>query len=200
MGPASTNIYIKATARRMHKIVNELKKIHFTTTTDEDVFFDENGDPPARYDVLNWQQDKDDFGFLLKEMALQNMTGFQWVGSESWISDLNTANAEWQHILKGSLGFAIPKDISDSRLANNIYKAVYAVAYALHNSYGCYKRDSEQAAPNVCTNLPDQQKPWQIVNELKKINFTTTDEDVFFDENGDPPARYDVLNWQQDKD
>ncbi|XP_053356874.1 extracellular calcium-sensing receptor-like [Clarias gariepinus] len=201
-----------------------------------------------------------DFGFLVKEMALQNMTGFQWVGSESWISDLNTANPEWQHILKGSLGFAIPKgklnglgefliklnpdphvaiykevwetifecqlptkttveikqmctskeslthvqniytDISDSRLANNIYKAVYAVAYALHNSYECSKGDNGQAAANVCTNIAENQKPWQIVNELKKIRFTTTDEDVFFDENGDPPARYDVLNWQQGKD
>ncbi|XP_053356458.1 extracellular calcium-sensing receptor-like [Clarias gariepinus] len=202
-----------------------------------------------------------DFGFLLKEMALQNMTDFQWIGSESWISDLNTANAEWQYILKGSLGFAIPEatinglgeflikitpasdiaiykelwetifqckfptqetfemkqvckgnesltqvrsiytDVSDLRIANNVYKAVYSVAYALHNSYGCSKRDSGQSAANVCTNLADNQKPWQIVNELKKIRFTTTtDEDVFFDENGDSAARYDVLNWQRNKD
>ncbi|XP_053356877.1 extracellular calcium-sensing receptor-like [Clarias gariepinus] len=201
-----------------------------------------------------------DFGFLLKEMALQNMTGFQWIGSESWISDFNIANAEWQHILKGSLGFAIPTakinglgeflsklnpasdiaiykvlwetifqcklpiqntvqmtqlckgneslsqvqniytDVSDLRIANNVYKAVYAVAYALHNSYGCSKRDKGQAAANVCTNLTDNQKPWQVVNHLKKLHFTTTTyEDVFFDENGDPAARYDVLNWQQDK-
>ncbi|XP_053356878.1 extracellular calcium-sensing receptor-like [Clarias gariepinus] len=202
-----------------------------------------------------------DIGFLLKEMALQNMTGFQWIGNESWISDLNTANAEWQHILKGSLGFAIPTakiygleeflsklnpafdiaiykelwetifqckfsiqntvemkesckgneslsqvqniytDVSDLRIANNVYKAVYAVAYALHNSYGCSQKDSGQPAANVCTNLADNQKPWQVVNNLKKLSFTTTtDEKVFFDENGDPAARYDVLNWQQDND
>ncbi|XP_026783505.3 extracellular calcium-sensing receptor-like [Pangasianodon hypophthalmus] len=202
-----------------------------------------------------------DFGFLLREMVLQNMTGFQWIGSESWISDLNTANAEWQHILKGSVGFAIPKakinglgefltklnpasniaiykevwetifqcklltqenvkmkqlcksnesltqvqnlytDVSDLRLANNVYKAVYAVAYALHNTYGCSKKDSGQESANVCTNLADNQQPWQVVNNLKKIHFTTTTgEDVFFDENGDPAARYDVLNWQQGND
>ncbi|KAF5895964.1 extracellular calcium-sensing receptor-like, partial [Clarias magur] len=40
-------------------VVNQLKKLRFTTTTDEDVFFDENGDPAARYDVLNWQLDND---------------------------------------------------------------------------------------------------------------------------------------------
>ncbi|KAK3570696.1 hypothetical protein QTP86_025015, partial [Hemibagrus guttatus] len=202
-----------------------------------------------------------DFGFLLREMVLQNMTGFQWIGSESWISDLNTVNAEWQHILEGSVGFAIPNakindlgsflaklnptfdvalykelwetifecefptqenvemkqlckgneslnqiqnmytDVSDLRVANNVYKAVYAVAYALHNSYGCLEKDSEHEGAIVCTKLADYQEPWKIVNELKKIHFTTTaGEDVFFDENGDPAARYDVLNWQQGKD
>ncbi|XP_060780463.1 extracellular calcium-sensing receptor-like [Neoarius graeffei] len=202
-----------------------------------------------------------DFRFLLREMVLQNMTGFQWLGSESWISELNTDNDEWQHILKGSVGFAIPNtkinglgefltklnpasnvalyekvwetifqcklptkenvemkqlcksnesltqvqnlytDVSDLRIANNVYKAVYAVAYALHNSYGCSEGDSGKEVPIVCTNLMNNQQPWKIVNELKKIHFTTTTgEDVFFDENGDPAARYDVLNWQQGKD
>ncbi|XP_047010450.2 extracellular calcium-sensing receptor-like [Ictalurus punctatus] len=201
-----------------------------------------------------------DFGFLLREMALQNMTGFQWIGSSSWISDLYTANAEWQHVLKESVGFGIPKakitglgefltklnpisdialyrelwetvfqcklsteenvemkqlcksnesltqvqnlytDVSELRFADNVYKAVYAVAYALHSSYGCSQRDNGQGA-DLCTNLADNQQPWKIVNELKKIHFTTAaGEDVYFDENGDPAARYDVLNWQQGKD
>ncbi|GAA6072776.1 extracellular calcium-sensing receptor-like, partial [Tachysurus ichikawai] len=200
-----------------------------------------------------------DFVFLLREMVLQNLTGFQWIGSESWISDVNTANAEWQHVLKGSVGFAIPKasinglgsfltklnpadvslhkevfetifqckfltqenadmkqlckgnesltqvpniytDVSDLRIANNVYKAVYAVAYALHNIYGCSEKENGQGAI-ACTKLADYQQPWKIVNELKKIRFmTTTGEDVFFDENGDPAARYEVLNCQQGKD
>ncbi|XP_058243999.1 extracellular calcium-sensing receptor-like [Hemibagrus wyckioides] len=202
-----------------------------------------------------------DMEVLLKEIALQNITGFQWIGSESWISDLNIATPEWQPILKGSMGFAIPKakinglgefltklnpasdvklykklwetifecklptretveikemckgneklsevqnqytDVSELQIANNVYKAVYAVAYALHNSYGCSKGDNGQEGPIVCTNLSDNHQPWHVVNELKKVHFTTTaGEDVFFDENGDPAARYDLLNWQQDKD
>ncbi|XP_053356457.1 extracellular calcium-sensing receptor-like [Clarias gariepinus] len=199
-----------------------------------------------------------DIGVLLKEMALQNLTGFQWIGSESWISNTNPANVQWQHLLKGSVGFAMPKaqikglgefltklnsasdvffykelwetifncklltqenadikqrcksneslnqvvnlytDVSELRIANNIYKAVYAVAYALHKRYGCLKKGSEQEGP-VCTNISDN-NPWQVVNELTKIHFTTrSGEDVYLDKNGDPAARYEVLNWQQGK-
>ncbi|XP_017320906.2 extracellular calcium-sensing receptor-like [Ictalurus punctatus] len=202
-----------------------------------------------------------DMEVLLKELALQNITGFQWIGSESWISDMNIATTEWQTILKGSMGFAIPKakinglgeflttlnpasdvdlykklwetifecklptrenselkdmckgneklsevqnqytDVSELQIANNVYKAVYAVAYALHHSYGCSKGDSGKEGAIVCTNLADNHQPWHVVNELKKLHFTTTmGEDVFFDENGDPAARYDLLNWQQGKD
>ncbi|XP_060780441.1 extracellular calcium-sensing receptor-like [Neoarius graeffei] len=199
-----------------------------------------------------------DLGVLLKEMALQNLTGFQWIGSESWIS--NPAIVEWQHLLIGSMGFAIPKaqinglgeflsklnpvsdaaiykelwetifecklptqenvemkqlckgneslsqvqnmytDVSELRIANNVYKAVYAVAYALHKIYSCSKTESGHEGSLECANITDN-KPWQVVSELKKLHFTsTTGEDVYFDENGDPAARYELLNWQQGKD
>ncbi|XP_060779028.1 extracellular calcium-sensing receptor-like [Neoarius graeffei] len=200
-----------------------------------------------------------DLGILLQEMALQNLTGFQWIGSESWISDINPAIVQWQNLLIGSMGFSMPKaqikglgqfltklnpasdasiykelwetifecklptqenaemkqmckgneslsqfqniytDVSELRIANNVYKAVYAVAYALHNIYNCSKRVSGQEGHISCANRTDN-KPWQVVNELKKLHFTTTaGEDVFFDENGDPAARYELLNWQQGK-
>ncbi|XP_060779027.1 extracellular calcium-sensing receptor-like [Neoarius graeffei] len=200
-----------------------------------------------------------DFGVLLKEMALQNLTGFQWIGSEDWISDINPDYAQWQHLLKGSMGFAIPKaqiqglgqfltkinpasdaaiykelwetifecklptqentemkqmckgdeslsqvqnhytDISALRVANNVYKAVYAVSYALHNLYNCSKKESGKEISFACANITDN-KPWQVVNKLKKLHFTTTvGEEVHFDENGDPAARYELLNWQQGK-
>ncbi|XP_053356551.1 extracellular calcium-sensing receptor-like [Clarias gariepinus] len=201
-----------------------------------------------------------DLGFLLKEMVLQNMTGFQWIGSESWISDINPANIQWQHVLKGAMGFAMPKaqikgleeflaklspasavslykelwetifdckfstqenaemkqvctgyetlsefqnqytDVSELRVANNVYKAVYAVAYSLHNKYGCSELENGQQRRTACTIITNN-KPWQVVSELQKLHFISpTGENVFFDANGDPAARYEVLNWQQDKD
>ncbi|XP_053356888.1 extracellular calcium-sensing receptor-like [Clarias gariepinus] len=51
-----------------------------------------------------------------------------------------------------------------------------------------------------CADITDD-KPWQVVNELKKVHFTTTaGEDVYFDEFGDPAARYELLNWQHGKE
>lgn len=41
----------------------------------------------------------------------------------------------------------------------------------------------------------------QVLNALRDVNFyTETGENVFFDKNGDPAARYDLLNWQQGDD
>lgn len=41
------------------QVLNALKEVSFFTGTGEKVYFDENGDPAARYDLLNWQQGKD---------------------------------------------------------------------------------------------------------------------------------------------
>ncbi|XP_015225719.1 PREDICTED: extracellular calcium-sensing receptor-like [Cyprinodon variegatus] len=40
---------------RIPMILQHLQKIHFKTKEGEDVYFNENGDPPARYEVINWQ-------------------------------------------------------------------------------------------------------------------------------------------------
>ncbi|XP_053356891.1 extracellular calcium-sensing receptor-like [Clarias gariepinus] len=47
-------------------VFSELKNLHFTTTAGEDVYFDENGDPAARYELLNWQQGTDGTIVLVK--------------------------------------------------------------------------------------------------------------------------------------
>ncbi|XP_007231600.3 extracellular calcium-sensing receptor-like [Astyanax mexicanus] len=85
------------------------------------------------------------------------------------------------------------EDISELRYANNIYNGVYAVAHSLHSllrcteNQGCEKRQTIQ--------------PWQVVESLKKVNFTTkTGEQVWFDSTGATAAKYDVINWQRGPD
>uniref|UniRef100_A0A669DKS8 Olfactory receptor C family, h1 n=1 Tax=Oreochromis niloticus TaxID=8128 RepID=A0A669DKS8_ORENI len=163
---------------------------------------------------------------LLEEALKQNLTGLQWVGSESWITASHLATKRYSGILTGSLGFTIRKakiaglrefllqfwetvfgcsfqsrlpgqiqcsgsekledinnpftDVSQLRISNNVYKAVYAVAHAMHNLLNC------------------GQSP-KAINQ-SYVNFTLqSGERVYFDENGDPSATYELVNWQKNQ-
>uniref|UniRef100_A0A671U7F7 Olfactory receptor C family, h1 n=1 Tax=Sparus aurata TaxID=8175 RepID=A0A671U7F7_SPAAU len=168
---------------------------------------------------------------LLEESLKQNLTGLQWVGSESWITAGHLATKRYSGILTGSLGFTIRKtkitglrefllqvnpkfweatfgcsfknslrgqtqcsgseqlrdisnpftDVSELRISNNVYKAVYAVAHALHSILKCGQSG-------------------EIVKHLQDVNFTLqSGERVYFDGNGDPAATYELVNWQRNQ-
>ncbi|MEQ2308925.1 hypothetical protein AMECASPLE_033304 [Ameca splendens] len=86
-------------------------------------------------------------------------------------------------------------DVSELRISNNVYKAVYAVAHALHSMLKC-KLSGEKL--NDPCNFKDHSDPRQVVKHLKDINFTVqSGERVYFDENGDPAAIYELVNWQR---
>uniref|UniRef100_A0A3B3DDB9 Extracellular calcium-sensing receptor-like n=1 Tax=Oryzias melastigma TaxID=30732 RepID=A0A3B3DDB9_ORYME len=145
----------------------------------------------------------DEMDILLEEALRQNITGLQWVGSESWITSSNLALRKYSGILTGSIGFAIKKakiaglqefllqvhpsqdpqnhilrefweetfgcsfqpslqgvkqcsgserlrdiknpftDVSELRISNNVYKAVYAVAHAMHSMLKCGEKSEE---------------------------------------------------------
>ncbi|XP_044059164.1 extracellular calcium-sensing receptor-like isoform X2 [Siniperca chuatsi] len=194
---------------------------------------------------------------LLEQALNQNLTGLQWVGSESWITAIHLATKRYSGILTGSLGFAIKKtkitglqefllqvnpsqdpqnnllrefweatfgcsfqsslhgqtqcsgserlqdinnpftDVSELRISNNVYKAVYAVAHALHNMLKCGQSGE---AVNQSFIWKDDLEPKQVVKHLQNVNFTLqSGESVYFDENGDPAATYELVNWQRNK-
>ncbi|XP_061072500.1 extracellular calcium-sensing receptor-like [Conger conger] len=86
-------------------------------------------------------------------------------------------------------------DVSELRFTYSVYKAVYAIAHAIHNMLSCQPGHGpfeKGGCPNV-TNL----QPWQILHYIQTVNFTTAmGEAINFDENGEPPAVYDLINWQ----
>ncbi|XP_076002189.1 extracellular calcium-sensing receptor-like [Genypterus blacodes] len=85
-------------------------------------------------------------------------------------------------------------DVSNLRPEYNVYKAVYALAYALHNMVQCVPGRGPFSG-NSCANL-QRLEPWQLVHYLGMVNFTTTFGDqVSFDENGNALPIYDVMNW-----
>uniref|UniRef100_A0A671PX82 Extracellular calcium-sensing receptor-like n=1 Tax=Sinocyclocheilus anshuiensis TaxID=1608454 RepID=A0A671PX82_9TELE len=183
-----------------------------------------------------------DFVPLLKVMVQHNITGLQWVGSESWITSRTLAETKEYSFLSGALGFAIANaklmglreflvnvhpdqepnneilkefwettfqcsfrttgsgactgseklaelqneftDVSELRIANKVYTAVYAVAHTLHNVL----KDLKSSTNSSTKEQPTPQK----VYKSKKHN----SEEIFFDASGDPVARYDLVNWQ----
>ncbi|KAM9852846.1 vomeronasal type-2 receptor 1-like [Aulostomus maculatus] len=85
-------------------------------------------------------------------------------------------------------------DVSNLRPEYNIYKAVYALAYALDDMLQCVPGRGPFSGSS-CATL-QRLEPWQLVHYLEKINFTTSFGDqVSFDENGDALPIYDVMNW-----
>ncbi|KAF7643485.1 hypothetical protein LDENG_00238510, partial [Lucifuga dentata] len=85
-------------------------------------------------------------------------------------------------------------DVSDLRSEYNVYKAVYALAYAVNDMMQCVPGRGPFSG-NSCANL-QRLEPWQLLYYLEKINFTTSIGDqVLFDENGDSLPIYDVMNW-----
>uniref|UniRef100_A0A4W5RQQ5 G-protein coupled receptors family 3 profile domain-containing protein n=1 Tax=Hucho hucho TaxID=62062 RepID=A0A4W5RQQ5_9TELE len=86
-------------------------------------------------------------------------------------------------------------DVSKLTFTNNVYKSVYAVAHALHNLLTC--EESQGPFSNGSCAQPTQIQPWQLLHYLQSVNFTTGEgEKVFFDSNGDSPARYELVNLQ----
>uniref|UniRef100_A0A3P9AZ88 Olfactory receptor C family, n1 n=1 Tax=Maylandia zebra TaxID=106582 RepID=A0A3P9AZ88_9CICH len=73
-------------------------------------------------------------------------------------------------------------NVTELRVTYNVYKAVYAIAHALHQLVFC------QPVGDVRNG---------VSKSLQRVNFTNQfGDEVFFDENGDPPASYDIINWQ----
>ncbi|XP_053176787.1 extracellular calcium-sensing receptor-like [Scomber japonicus] len=86
-------------------------------------------------------------------------------------------------------------DLSNLRPEYNIYKAVYALAYALDDMLQCVPGKGPFSGRS-CATL-QRLEPWQLVHYLQNVNFTTSFGDqVSFDENGDVLPIYDIMNWQ----
>ncbi len=52
--------------------------------------------------------DGNDLDILIKELYLQNVTGYQWVGSEGWITYRFVATPINYAVVGGAIGFAVP--------------------------------------------------------------------------------------------
>uniref|UniRef100_A0A665W1I4 Vomeronasal 2, receptor 1 n=1 Tax=Echeneis naucrates TaxID=173247 RepID=A0A665W1I4_ECHNA len=86
-------------------------------------------------------------------------------------------------------------DVSQLRITYSVYKAVYAVAHALHNLEHCVEGQGPFTGKS-CANISNFQ-PWQLMYYLKNARFKVpnTNEEIYF-EDGDVEGFYDIINWQ----
>uniref|UniRef100_A0A3P9B1Y7 Extracellular calcium-sensing receptor-like n=1 Tax=Maylandia zebra TaxID=106582 RepID=A0A3P9B1Y7_9CICH len=82
-------------------------------------------------------------------------------------------------------------DTSQLRITNMVYKAVYAIAHAIHNAVCHGKNVTAQ-----CRKLTKLESK-QVLTQMKKVNFSQNRYDVSFNANGDPVAIYELVNWRK---
>nr|XP_054599260.1 extracellular calcium-sensing receptor-like [Nothobranchius furzeri] len=201
------------------------------------------------------------------QLAQQNVTGIQWIASESWVAATLLTSPHFHHLLEGTLGFTFPgvripglkefllsvkpspkpgmefvnmfweeqfgcklrfegerlgengtdsldnvtpvctgsedlslasssyTDVSKVRISYNVYKAVFAIAHALHALLNC---DSEGVKNSSCNKMKHFTSE-QLLSHLKKVIFTNQfEERIYFNSNGEPAPLYEIVNWQKD--
>ncbi|XP_043932170.1 extracellular calcium-sensing receptor-like [Protopterus annectens] len=123
--------------------------------------------------------------------------GCQWLKSDATNVLLNTTRKNvlpcTGHEDLRSLSISV-YDVYNFTYMLTIYNAVYVVAHSLHNMLSC--RNGEGPFQNgQCGSIHDFQ-PWKLLHYVKNVNFENTGgEHMYFDTNGDPPARYDIFNF-----
>uniref|UniRef100_A0A672P0K7 Extracellular calcium-sensing receptor-like n=1 Tax=Sinocyclocheilus grahami TaxID=75366 RepID=A0A672P0K7_SINGR len=88
-------------------------------------------------------------------------------------------------------------DVSQLRVTYNVYKAVYAIANAIHNMMA-----SKLQIINLVTTYDPLPSVFllQLLHYLNAVNFTTpVGELVYFEGNREPSASYDIMNWHVDE-
>ncbi|KAJ4936116.1 hypothetical protein JOQ06_017640, partial [Pogonophryne albipinna] len=133
--------------------------------------------------IINFSSESEMQG-ILREVRYRNITSLQWIASEAWA----TAKSLWEKfgdLLTGTLGFAIRR-------------ADVIPAHALEDMSNC-KVGQGPFLNRTCADLKNV-KPWQLIHYMKRANFSALGEKVNFDENGDPIAYYDLMNWQRRPD
>ncbi|XP_069816781.1 vomeronasal type-2 receptor 26-like [Dendropsophus ebraccatus] len=90
-------------------------------------------------------------------------------------------------------------DASTLRTSYNVYSAVHVIAKALDH----LMRYNQWNGPFSNRKYSDLKmfKPWQLMHYLKNVQVPSLSKrELFFNKDGDPPAMYDIVNWQRRPD
>ncbi|XP_078518996.1 vomeronasal type-2 receptor 26-like [Lissotriton helveticus] len=75
----------------------------------------------------------------------------------------------------------------------SVHTAVYAVAHALHNMISSRAHSGH---PSESESLEKDFQPWQLHHYMRDLHFkTTSGDEIYFDDLGDPPTHFHIFNW-----
>uniref|UniRef100_A0A8C5PCB3 G-protein coupled receptors family 3 profile domain-containing protein n=1 Tax=Leptobrachium leishanense TaxID=445787 RepID=A0A8C5PCB3_9ANUR len=114
--------------------------------------------------------------------------------TNTWGNDkVCTGNESMESILNSDYG------ASNLNAAFNLYSASHVIAKSLHDMLSCQK-DNGPFKYKGCTDIQNF-RSWQLSYYIQNVNVKLSNgREVFFDKNGDPPAVYDIVNWQVNAD
>ncbi|XP_026230786.1 extracellular calcium-sensing receptor-like [Anabas testudineus] len=122
-----------------------------------------------------------DFYPLMTEIVKQNITGIQWLSTDAWITSPRPSTPEMYQAFGGALGFV------GRKMAIPHLKSFLTSISPYKDPSAAFVRDFWEVMLGC--------RP--VIDHLQSIKFTNKFGDqVFFDKNGDPPAYYDLINWQ----
>ncbi|OCT90640.1 hypothetical protein XELAEV_18019257mg [Xenopus laevis] len=90
-------------------------------------------------------------------------------------------------------------DVSNLRASYNIYTAVYLIAKALDDLSHCQGLTGPFSG-GKCSDIKNIQSQ-EVLYYIKKVRVKMNNQrEVYFDKDGNPPAVYDIVNWQPGSD
>ncbi|XP_077118680.1 extracellular calcium-sensing receptor-like [Ranitomeya variabilis] len=83
-------------------------------------------------------------------------------------------------------------NVGSLRVTYNAYIAVQIIAKALEDLKYYQIKGLHQTSADIF-----KFKPWQLLHYIKQARIRlSSGQELYFDDNGDPPAVYDIVNWQ----
>nr|XP_012295197.1 taste receptor type 1 member 2 [Aotus nancymaae] len=144
---------------------------------------------PVLHNVTGLHRTGTFLGITIQNVPIPGFSEFRVRGPQAGpTNQRSTCNQECDTCLNSTLSFNTILRLSGERIVYSVYSAVYAVAHALHSLLGC---DHSACTKRVVY-------PWQLLEEIWKVNFTLLDHQIFFDPQGDVALHLEIVQWQWD--
>uniref|UniRef100_A0A3Q4I0H5 Olfactory receptor C family, r1 n=1 Tax=Neolamprologus brichardi TaxID=32507 RepID=A0A3Q4I0H5_NEOBR len=116
-------------------------------------------------------------------------------GFESYLRRLHPIHHPDDEFLREFWEVEFGSPVSTLKVTYNVYLAVYAAAHALHSLLCPIKDNTEQGfGPTHDFTIVII---LQLLQHLQEVNFTTPQDETFYFQGADIPAKYDLVNWQK---